>query len=120
MFRNRVPAFSAEKVAIQTEARLERQEILHRPSPPDHQLRRLGAGPDAPTPRRRGACGTTAQPAHMRRTSSASTTPRHNAAACSSPPPTRSASSPRYAMLRAQALSPEATVGLLDRLLGEQ
>ncbi|WP_406501386.1 DUF5753 domain-containing protein [Streptomyces sp. NBC_01590] len=34
MFRNRVPAFSAEKVAIQTEARLERQEILHRPSPP--------------------------------------------------------------------------------------
>lgn len=34
VFRNRVPVFSEEKIAVQTASRLERQEILHRSEPP--------------------------------------------------------------------------------------
>ncbi|MEU9320809.1 helix-turn-helix transcriptional regulator [Streptomyces sp. NPDC048295] len=150
VFRNRVPAFSEEKVAGQTKSRLKRQEILHRPSPPtisfvvwkpvlmlqllddeghaeqlDH-LRRCAALP--------GICLQVLQLAHRTHAGLNGPfilleTPDFQRVAYSEtqrgsllvPDPDEvSILSQKYAMLRAQALSPEDTVGLLDRLLGER
>lgn len=150
VFRNRVPAFSEEKVAIQTEARLERQEILHRPSPPTisfvvwepvlmlqllddeghaEQLNHLRTCAALP-----GVC-LQVLPLNHRTHAGLNgpfillETPDFQRVAYSetqrgsllvSDPDEVSILAQKYAMLRAQALSPEDTVGLLDRLLGEQ
>ncbi|MFG3533080.1 Scr1 family TA system antitoxin-like transcriptional regulator [Streptomyces sp. NPDC047917] len=150
VFRNRVPAFSEEKVVTKTAARLERQEILHRPPPPTisfvvwepvlmlqlldneghvEQLRHLRACAALP--------GVSLQVLPLNHRTHAGLngpfilleTPDFQRVAYSetqrgsllvSDPDEISILAQKYAMLRAQALSPEATVGLLDRLLGEQ
>ncbi|WSD69129.1 helix-turn-helix transcriptional regulator [Streptomyces sp. NBC_01591] len=150
VFRNRVPVFSEEKVALQTEARLERQEILHRTSPPTisfvvwepvlmlqllddeghaEQLNHLRACAALP-----GICLQVLSLNHRTHAGlngpfTLLETPDFQRVAYSetqrgsllvSDPDEVSILAQKYAMLRAQALSPEDTVGLLDRLLGEQ
>ncbi|MCT2544217.1 helix-turn-helix transcriptional regulator [Streptomyces atratus] len=150
VFRNRVPVFSEEKVALQTAGRLERQEILHRPEPPTisfvvwepvlmlqllddeghaEQLRHLRACAALP-----GICLQVLPLNHRTHAGlngpfTLLETPDFQRVAYSetqrgsllvSDPDEVSILAQKYAMLRAQALSPEDTVGLLDRLLGEQ
>ncbi|MFE3152861.1 MULTISPECIES: Scr1 family TA system antitoxin-like transcriptional regulator [unclassified Streptomyces] len=150
VFRNRVPVFSEEKVALQTAGRLERQEILHRPEPPTisfvvwepalmlqllddeghaEQLRHLRACAALP-----GICLQVLPLNHRTHAGldgpfTLLETPDYQRVAYSesqrgsllvSDPDEISILAQKYAMLRAQALSPEDTVGLLDRLLGEQ
>lgn len=150
VFRNRVPAFSEEKIEIQTASRLERQEILHRSEPPTisfviwepvvrlqltdeeahrKQLRHLRTCAALP--------GVSLQILALSHRSHAGLngpfilleTPDFQHVAYSetqrgsllvADPDEISILSQKYAMLRAQALSPEDTLGLLDRLLGEQ
>lgn len=150
VFRNRVPVFSKDKIAIQTTARLERQEVLQRPQPPTisfviwepvlmlqllddeghaEQLRHLRSCAALP-----GIC---LQVLPLDRRTHAGLngpftvleTPDYQHVAYSetqrgsllvSDPDEVSILAQKYAMLRAQAFSPEDTVGLLDRLLGEQ
>ncbi|MFF2406793.1 Scr1 family TA system antitoxin-like transcriptional regulator [Streptomyces sp. NPDC058092] len=150
VFRNRVPVFSKDEVAIQTTSRLERHEILHRPEPPTisfvvwepvlmlqllddeghaEQLKHLRTCTALP-----GVC---LQVLPLNRRTHAGLngpfilleTPDYQHVAYSetqrgsllvSDPDEVSILAQKYAMLRAQALSPEDTVGLLDRLLGEQ
>ncbi|MEV0576409.1 helix-turn-helix transcriptional regulator [Streptomyces sp. NPDC050392] len=150
VFRNRVPVFSEEKIADQTAARLERQEILRRSTPPTisfviwepvvmlqlvddeahyeqlHHLRQCAALP--------GIC---LQVLPLSRRTHAGLngpfilleTPDYQRVAYSetqrgsllvADPDEVSILSQKYAMLRTQALSPEDSVGLLDSLLGEQ
>ncbi len=150
VFRNRVPVFSEEKVALQTAGRLERQEILHRPEPPTisfvvwepvlmlqllddeghaEQLRHLRACAALP-----GICLQVLPLNHRTHAGlngpfTLLETPDFQRVAYSetqrgsllvSDPDEVSILAQKYAMLRGQALSPEDTVGLLDRLLGEQ
>ncbi|WSV62775.1 helix-turn-helix transcriptional regulator [Streptomyces sp. NBC_01013] len=150
VFRNRVPVFSEEKIGDQTAGRLGRQEILRRDQPPtisfviwepvvrlqlvedeEHaeQLRHLRSCAALP-----GIC---LQVLPLNRRTHAGLdgpftlleTPDYQHVAYSetqrgsllvSDPDEVSILSQKYAMLRAQALNPEDTVGLLDRLLGEQ
>ncbi|MEU8674119.1 helix-turn-helix transcriptional regulator [Streptomyces sp. NPDC048560] len=150
VFRNRVPVFSEEKIAVQTASRLERQEILHRPAPPTisfviwepvvmlqllddeghaEQLRHLCACASLP--------GVSLQILPLSHRTHAGLdgpftlleTPDYQHVAYSetqrgsllvADPDEISVLSQKYAMLRAQALSPEDTLGLLGRLLGEQ
>ncbi|MFJ2295917.1 Scr1 family TA system antitoxin-like transcriptional regulator [Streptomyces sp. NPDC087894] len=149
VFRNRVPAFSRDEIEAQAAARLDRQAILRRENPPtismvvweaalllqllpkqDHtdQLRHLRHCADLP-----GVC---LQILPLNSRSHAGLdgpftlleTPDHQYVAYSetqrgsqlvSDPNEVSILSQKYAMLRAQAHSPEATLGMLDRLLGE-
>ncbi|MFJ1617371.1 Scr1 family TA system antitoxin-like transcriptional regulator [Streptomyces sp. NPDC088251] len=150
MFRNRIPAFSEEEVTYQTEARLKRREILHRPSPPTisfvvwepvlslqltddeghmEQLRHLRECAALP-----GICFQVLPLNHRTHAGLAGPftlleTPDFQRVAYSetqrgsllvSDPDEISILSQKYAMLRAQALTPEDTMGLLKRLLGEQ
>ncbi|MFE7619416.1 helix-turn-helix domain-containing protein [Streptomyces sp. NPDC057496] len=150
VFRNRIPAFSEEEVAIQTRVRLKRQEILRRPSPPTisfvvwepvlrlqltddeghvEQLEHLRACAELP-----GICLQVLPLNHRTHAGLAGPfilleTPDFQRVAYSesqrgsmlvSDPDGISILAQKYAMLRAQALTPEATMGLLDRLLGEQ
>lgn len=150
VFRNRVPVFSEEKIAVQTASRLERQEILHRPAPPTisfviwepvvilqllddeghaEQLRHLRACASLP--------GVSLQVLPLGHRTHAGLdgpfilleTPDYQHVAYSetqrgsllvADPDEVSILSQKYAMLRAQALSPDDSLGLLDRLLGEQ
>ncbi|MFJ4503977.1 Scr1 family TA system antitoxin-like transcriptional regulator [Streptomyces sp. NPDC088864] len=150
VFRNRVPVFSEEMIRDQTAGRLERQEILRREQPPtisfviwepvvrlqliddeEHteQLRHLRRCASLP-----GIC---LQVLPLDRRTHAGLdgpftlleTPDYQRIAYSetqrgsllvSDPDEVSILAQKYAMLRAQALNPEETVGLLDRLLGEQ
>ncbi|MGW3657621.1 helix-turn-helix domain-containing protein [Streptomyces sp. NPDC005151] len=150
VFRNRVPVFSEEKIESQTSARLERQEILQRREPPTisfviwepvvrlqlldeeghaEQLRCLRTCAALP-----GIC-LQVLPLHRRTHAGLDgpftllETPDYQHVAYSetqrgsllvSDPDEVSILAQKYAMLRAQALSPEDTVGLLDHLLGEQ
>ncbi|MGP3637431.1 helix-turn-helix domain-containing protein [Streptomyces sp. 24-1644] len=150
VFRNRVPVFSEEKIEDQTTGRLERQEILRRSEPPTisfviwepvvrlqlvddeqhaEQLRHLRTCTALP-----GIC-LQVLPLHHRTHAGLNgpfillETPDYQHVAYSetqrgsllvSDPDEVSILSQKYAMLRAQALNPEDTVGLLDQLLGEQ
>jgi transcriptional regulator with XRE-family HTH domain len=150
VFRNRVPVFSEDKIAIQTTARLERQEILQRPEPPTISfviwepalmLQLLDDEGHAAQLRHLRTCATIPgiclQVLPLNRRTHAGLngpftlleTPDYQHVAYSetqrgsllvSDPDEVSILSQKYAMLRAQAFSPEDTVGLLDRLLGEQ
>ncbi|WP_234341177.1 helix-turn-helix domain-containing protein [Streptomyces sp. NRRL S-1813] len=149
-FRNDLPALSKETIEQRVEARLERQEILHRAVPviasfiiseavlKDHldshdvmreQLRHLRACADLP--------GVAIQVMPFGNTSHAGLsgpfvlleTPDHQHFAYSetqlgshliSDPDKVSSLTQKYGMLRMQALNAEETMGLLDRLLGEQ
>ncbi|MFJ2900174.1 helix-turn-helix domain-containing protein [Streptomyces sp. NPDC087218] len=150
VFRNRIPAYSEEEVAIQTKTRLKRQEILRRPSPPTisfvvwepvlrlqltddeghtEQLEHLRACAELP-----GICLQVLPLNHRTHAGLAGPftlleTPDFQRVAYSetqrgsmlvSDPDGISILAQKYAMLRAQALTPEDTMGLLDRLLGEQ
>ncbi|MFF3733507.1 Scr1 family TA system antitoxin-like transcriptional regulator [Streptomyces sp. NPDC002476] len=150
VFRNRVPVFSEEEIANQTAARIQRQEILRRSSPPttsfviwdpvlrlrllddeEHleQLRHLRAYAELP-----GIC-IQVLPLNSRTHSALDgsftllETPDFQHVAYTETqrgsqliydPDEVSILSQRYAMLRAQALNPKDTVGLLDHLLGER
>ncbi|MFE2296111.1 Scr1 family TA system antitoxin-like transcriptional regulator [Streptomyces sp. NPDC059452] len=150
VFRNRIPVYSPEEMETQTATRLQRQEILHRSKPPtismviwepvlmmkltsdeEHreQLRHLYAMAQLP-----GVC---LQVLPLSSRVHAGTdgpfilleTPDHQHAAYSetqrgsqliSDPNEISILAQKYAMLRAQALTPLETLRLLARLLGEK
>ncbi|MBT2392748.1 helix-turn-helix transcriptional regulator [Streptomyces sp. ISL-1] len=150
VFRNRVPTFSEEEINALVAARLERQEILHRKVPPTASfilseailLARLGGDRVyRETLRHLRACadlpGFTFQVMPLNRQTHAALdgpfilleTPDHQHLAYTetqrgsqliSDPDEVSILAQKYAMLRTQALNPEETKGLLDRLLGEQ
>jgi transcriptional regulator with XRE-family HTH domain len=150
LFCGRVPAFDKDEIETKTAARIERQEILHRKVPPTlsfviwepvlrfplggqkvhiDQLRHLRTCADLP--------GLAIQFLPLNRTTHAGIsgpftlleTPDHQHLAYAesqlgshwiSDADGVSIRSRKYAMLRAQALTPEDSRGLLDRLLGEQ
>lgn len=150
VLRNRVPAFSEDEVNEQAAARLERQDILHRKHPPTislvvweaalllellppesraEQLRHLRSCAQLP-----GVCLqilplNSKGHAGLDGPFTLLETPDHQQVAYSetqrgsqlvSDPNEVSILAQKYAMLRAQACSPEETLGLLDRLLGER
>ncbi|MEU6070479.1 MULTISPECIES: helix-turn-helix domain-containing protein [Streptomyces] len=150
VFRSRIPAFDEDEVTAKTSARLERQVVLHRKDPPTlsfviwepallfpvggmqvhrEQLRSLRQHAQLP--------GLSLQFLPLNRTSHAGTagpftlleTPDHQHLAYTeshrgsqwvADPNEVSILARKYAMLRSQALSPEDSIGLLDRLLGER
>lgn len=150
VFRSRVPAYDEDEIEARTAARIERQGILHQKVPPtvsyvvwepvlrlplgDHQvhieqLRHLRVWSELP--------GLSLQFLPLNRTTHAGLdgpfvlleTPDHQHLAYYetqrgsqwvSDPSEVSIVARKYAMLRAQALTPEDSRGLLDRLLGEQ
>lgn len=150
VFRSRVPAYDEDEIEARTAARIKRQEILHHKSPPtvsyvvwepvlrlplggeevhSAQLRHLRVCSELP--------GLSIQFLPLGRTSHAGLngpfvlleTPDHQHLAYYetqrgsqwvSDPGEVSIVARKYAMLRAQALTPEDSRGLLDRLLGEQ
>ncbi|MFB6814825.1 Scr1 family TA system antitoxin-like transcriptional regulator [Streptomyces sp. NPDC056347] len=150
VFRNRIPVYSEEEISIQTASRLDRQEILHRLSPPTtsfviwepvltlqlldernhlEQLRHLRTCARLP-----GVClqvlplnsrthaaldgsFTLLETADFQRLAYSES---QRGSQLIADPDEVSILTQRYAMLRAQALNPEETVGLLDHLLGEQ
>ncbi|MGW0853765.1 helix-turn-helix domain-containing protein [Streptomyces sp. NPDC002690] len=149
VFRNRVPVFSSDEIAAQTALRMDRQEILRRPVPPtismvvweavlmlrlvspeDHarQLHHLLTCAQLP-----GVClqvlpFSSTTHAGLNGPFTLLETPDHQHVAYSetqrgshlvSDPTDVSILTQKYAMLRAQALSPEQTMRLLERLLGE-
>jgi transcriptional regulator with XRE-family HTH domain len=150
VFRNRVPTFNEDEIETKTAARIDRQEVLHRKVPPTlsyvvwepvlrlpiggreiyaEQLRHLRTCADFP--------GLSLQFLPLHRTTHAGLdgpfylveTPDHQHLAYAetqrgshwvSHPDEVSILARKYAMLRSQALTPEDSKGLLDRLLGEQ
>ncbi|MDQ0844305.1 helix-turn-helix transcriptional regulator [Streptomyces sp. V1I6] len=150
VFRSRVPAFSADEIEAQVTARVARQEILARTRPPtisfvmweailmdriggdevyEEQVRHLRACADLPD--------VSVQVMPFGRTSHAGLngpfilleTPDHQLVGYTesqrgsqllTDPDEVSILARKYAMLRAQALNPEDSAGLLDRLLGER
>ncbi|WP_434594494.1 helix-turn-helix domain-containing protein [Streptomyces sp. A5-4] len=150
VFRNRIPAYDEDEIEIFTATRIERQEILHQRVPPTisyviwqpvlhtplggpqvhvEQLHHLRACSELP--------GLSVQFLPLDRTTHAGLngpfvmmeTPDHQHLAYYetqrgsqwvSDPDEVSIVARKYAMLRAQALTPEDSRGLLDRLLGEQ
>ncbi|WP_330174285.1 helix-turn-helix transcriptional regulator [Streptomyces sp. NBC_01498] len=149
VFRNRVPAFTADEIIRRTTARIERQSIFAREEPPTcsfviseavlhdrlgdeetyrEQLRHLRESADLPW--------LTLQIMPFGRNTHAGLngpfvlmeTPEHQHVAYIEnqrgslfveDPDEVSILARKYAMLRTQALNPEHTKGLLDRLLGE-
>ncbi|MFF1686469.1 Scr1 family TA system antitoxin-like transcriptional regulator [Streptomyces sp. NPDC058254] len=149
VFQSRVPALDPDEIEQYVAARVERQEIVQRRVPPTmsfvfweavlhdrlggrevfvEQLRRLRSWADLP--------GITVQILPFGRTSHAALdgpfvlleTPEHQHLAYTetqrgsqlvTDPDEVSILARKYAMLRTQALNPEDTKGLLDRLLGE-
>ncbi|SDL12944.1 helix-turn-helix domain-containing protein [Streptomyces indicus] len=150
VLRNRVPAYDEDEIAAKTAARMDRQEILHRKVPPTlsfvvwEPVLRLGFC-DEPT--REGQLrhmlecaqlpGLSLQilpldaPAHagLNGAFTLLETPHHQHLAYTesqrgshwvSDADGVSILARKYAMLRSQAVSPEASRGLLSRLLGER
>ncbi|MFD5097674.1 helix-turn-helix domain-containing protein [Streptomyces albidochromogenes] len=150
VFLSKVPVLSEDEISSQVAARIERQEILHRKVPPTASFiiseavvrdRLGGAEVYAETLRHLRACadlpGITVQLMPLGRHTHAGLngpfilleTPDHQHLAYTE---TQRGSqlitdlnevsilAQKYAMLRTQALNPEETKGLLDRLLGEQ
>ncbi|WP_169801270.1 helix-turn-helix domain-containing protein [Streptomyces kanamyceticus] len=150
VFRSRVPVYDEDEIEQLVSTRIERQEILHRKVPPttsfviweaalrdqlggkavfDEQLRHLREYADLP--------GLALQILPLGRTSHAGLngpfvlleTPDHQRLAYTetqrgsqliADPDEVAILTQKYAMLRTQALNSEDTMGLLDRLLGEQ
>ncbi|MEV8367662.1 helix-turn-helix domain-containing protein [Streptomyces niveus] len=150
VFRSRVPTFSEDEINTRVAGRIERQQILHRKVPPTcsfligeavlrdrlgspavfaEQLHRLRENADLP--------GLTLQIMPFGRTTHAGlagpfvlleTADHQHLAYVETQrgslfvedPDEVSIMARKYAMLRTQALNPEETKGLLDRLLGEQ
>lgn len=149
VFRSKVPILSEDEINAQVAARLARQEILHRKVPPtasfiiSEAIVRDRLGGDevyAETLRHLRACadlpGITLQIMPLGRQTHAGLngpfilleTPDHQHLAYTetqrgsqliTDPNEVSILAQKYAMLRTQALNPEETKGLLDRLLGE-
>ncbi|MBD0745768.1 helix-turn-helix transcriptional regulator [Streptomyces sp. CBMA152] len=150
VFRSRVPAFSEEELNTQINTRLLRQKILHRKDPPTVSfvisqavlMDRLGGdevyvGAIQHLRRCADLPGIALQIMPIGRESHAALdgpfvlleTPEHQhlgyaetqrGSQIISDPDEVSILAQRYAMLRTQALNPEDSKGLLDRLLGEQ
>ncbi|MBT2528483.1 helix-turn-helix domain-containing protein [Streptomyces sp. ISL-99] len=150
VFLSKVPILGEEETNAQVTARIERQEILHRKVPPtasfiiSEAIVRDRLGGDevyAETLRHLRACadlpGVTLQLMPLGRHTHAALdgpfilleTPDHQHLAYTetqrgsqliTDPNEVSILAQKYAMLRTQALNPEETKGLLDRLLGEQ
>jgi transcriptional regulator with XRE-family HTH domain len=150
VFESRVPTFAEEEVETLTAMRLKRQDILHRKAPPwisfvvseATVLAHLGGAEVRMEMLRHlrhcaGLPGITIQVMPLGRHTHAALdgpfvlleTPDHQHLAYAetqrgsqliAEPNEVSILSQRYAMLRTQALNPEDTKGLLDRLLGEQ
>ncbi|MGW0551423.1 helix-turn-helix domain-containing protein [Streptomyces altiplanensis] len=150
VFRSRVPVYDEDEIETFTAARIERQEILHRKVPPtvsyvvwEPVLRLPLGGREVYAEQLRHLClaselpGLTLQFLPLDRTTHAALdgpfvlleTPDHQHLAYAetqrgsqwvSDPDEVSILARKYAMLRAQALTPEDSRGLLDRLLGEQ
>ncbi|MFD8569950.1 Scr1 family TA system antitoxin-like transcriptional regulator [Streptomyces sp. NPDC059639] len=150
VLRNRVPAYDEDEIATKTAARVERQEILHRKCPPtlsfvvweaalklayleplarEEQLRHLRACTELPglalqflpldAPAHAGLDGgftllETPDHQHLAYTES------QRGSQWVSTPDEVSILARKYAMLRSQALTPEQSKGLLDRLLGDR
>lgn len=150
VLRNRVPAYDEDEVETRTAARMERQEILQRGIPPTlsfivwepvlhltiggpevraEQLRRLRAVAELPglalqflplnSPYHAGLDGPfilleTPDHQHLAYTES------QRGSQWVSGPDEVSILARKYAMLRTQALTTQDSMGLLDRLLGEQ
>ncbi|WP_328397967.1 helix-turn-helix domain-containing protein [Streptomyces sp. NBC_00390] len=150
VYRSNVRILSEDEINVQVATRLERQDILHRAVPPTScfiiseaiVLDRLGGNEIyAETLRHLRACtdlrGITLQVMPLGRHTHAALagpfilmeTPDHQHLAYTetqrgsqliTDPNEVSILAQKYAMLRTQALNPEETKGLLDRLLGEQ
>ncbi|MER7983459.1 helix-turn-helix transcriptional regulator [Streptomyces sp. NPDC060011] len=150
VLRNRVPAYDDDEVCTRAAARVERQEILHRKVPPTlsfivwepvlhlaigdremrrEQLRRLLSLAELPclaiqflplsSPFHAGLNGPftlleTPDHQHLAYTES------QRGSQWVSDPDEVSILARKYAMLRTQSLTPQDSLGLLDRLLGEQ
>ncbi|MBZ6132301.1 MULTISPECIES: helix-turn-helix domain-containing protein [Streptomyces] len=150
VLRNRVPAYDEAEVETRTAARVERQEILHRACPPTlsfvvwepvlhmaiggpdvraEQLRHLRTLAELPalalqflplsSPQHAGLAGPfilveTPDHQHLAYTES------QRGSQWVSCPDEVSSLARKYAMLRTQALAIQDSLGLLDRLLGEQ
>ncbi|WP_327317044.1 helix-turn-helix domain-containing protein [Streptomyces sp. NBC_01235] len=150
VLRNRVPAYGEDEIETNTALRLARQAILHRQSPPTlsfvvwepalylgigepemraEQLRHLREAAELPClslqflPMRSPFNAGTAGPFTLLETPD-----HHHLAYAESQRGSQWVSDPdevsrlarKYAMLRAQALTPQESVSLLDSLLGEQ
>ncbi|MGW7367172.1 helix-turn-helix domain-containing protein [Streptomyces sp. NPDC054841] len=150
VFQSKVPVLSEDEISAQVARRLERQEILHRKVPPTTSFviseaiardRLGGAEVYVEALRHLRVCaslpGITLQIMPLGRETHAALdgpfilleTPDHQHLAYTetqrgsqliTDPDEVSILAQKYAMLRTQALNPEETKGLLDRLLGEQ
>ncbi|MFI6699144.1 Scr1 family TA system antitoxin-like transcriptional regulator [Streptomyces sp. NPDC050509] len=150
VFRSRVPAFGEEEIATKTKARMERQDVLHCKDGPTvsfviwepvlsfplggpevhrAQLEHLRACAELPEVsiqilplNRSGHAGISGPffvletPDHHQLAYAES----HRGSHWVADPDEVSVMARKYAMLRSQALTPEESKGLLDRLLGEQ
>ncbi|MFC9848511.1 Scr1 family TA system antitoxin-like transcriptional regulator [Streptomyces sp. NPDC060223] len=150
VLRERIPAFDEDEIETKTAARVERQEILHRKCPPTlsfivwepvlhlgvggsktrrDQLRHLRERAELPglalqflpmnTPSHAGLDGPFTlleTPDHQHLTYTES----QRGSQWVSDPDEVSILARKYAMLRSQALSPQESKGLLDRLLGDK
>lgn len=150
VLRNRVPAYTEDEVETRTAARMERQAILHRQCPPtlsfivwEPVLHMVVGGPQVRLKQLRHLRALTELPClalqFLPLSSPCSAgldgpfilleTPDHQHLAYTesqrgsqwvSDPDEVSILSRKYAMLRTQALNTQDSMGLLDRLLGEQ
>ncbi|EYT84677.1 DNA-binding protein [Streptomyces sp. Tu 6176] len=148
VFSSRVPAFSEDEIATKTAARIARQTIIHRPDPPTlslviwepavlyplggdevhrEQLQSLRDSAEIPgitlqiLPLHRnthaglsGAFTLMETPDHQH----LAYTQAHHGSQLVADPEWVSILTRKYAMLRSQALTPEGSADLLDRLLG--
>ncbi|MFJ8824132.1 Scr1 family TA system antitoxin-like transcriptional regulator [Streptomyces sp. NPDC102467] len=149
MLRNRVPAYDEDEVAAKTAGRVQRQEILHRKCPPTlsfvvweaalelgylsssarvEQLQLLRSYAELPGLALQFMPLTASENAGLGGPFILLETPAHQHLAYTesqrgsqwvSDPDEVSILARKYAMLRSQALAPEESKGLLDRLLGE-
>ncbi|WP_210582476.1 helix-turn-helix transcriptional regulator [Streptomyces sp. GESEQ-4] len=150
VLRNRVPAYDEDEIETRTAARLERQEILHRKTPPTlsfivwepvlhmviggaevrlEQLRHLRAVAELPCVSLQFLPLNSPYSAGLNGPFTLLETPDHQHLAYTesqrgsqwvSDADEVSILARKYAMLRTQALTTQDSMGLLDRLLGEQ
>ncbi|WP_328439205.1 helix-turn-helix transcriptional regulator [Streptomyces sp. NBC_00444] len=150
VLRNRVPAYDEDEIETRTAARLERQEILHRKTPPTlsfivwepvlhmviggaevrlEQLRHLRAVAELPCVSLQFLPLNSPFSAGLNGPFTLLETPDHQHLAYTesqrgsqwvSDADEVSILARKYAMLRTQALTTQDSMGLLDRLLGEQ
>jgi len=150
VFSSRIPTFGEDEITAKTSARLERQGILHRKDPPtlsfvvwepalrfplggevvyDEQLRHLRECAQLPgvslqfLPLNRESHAGTAGPFTLLETPDhqhLAYTESHRGSQWVADSNGVSILARKYAMLRSQALSPEDSLNLLDRLLGER